>query len=307
MAAGSLTELATRFTLGALPGVTLLSAAKARFISSTRPWVTSLRVWPSPAMYSAVTPPTVIRKLSPAVISPAVNVTVPVPAAATVAPETAASPAAPVIAVVPNTPSVWRRSARDTLISVAVTTLLLSRLSEERSETSAPPLRRFSPLNWAESTIEAIWSLRASTSRWIEERSTFSSWDETMSALVCWRSFVTCSAAERATFTVEEPRFRLSVIVLNDITSDSMTVLIAQIAALSRAVEIFLPVEIWSCTSARLRLMFCRVLSAVMALSLKLMLDMPVSSFGAAPGLPGLPAPVRNFRLPFFSGRGKFR
>ncbi len=106
------------------------------------------------------------------------------------------------------------------------------------------PSTRFSPLNCAAPTTELIWSRRATMSVWILPRSTFSAWAATILPFISVKSLVTDSAALRATVRVALPTDRLSEMPLKPCTSDSITLEIAQTAALSLAVATDLPVEI---------------------------------------------------------------
>jgi hypothetical protein len=110
-----------------------------------------------------------------------------------------------------------------------------------------------------------IWSRNWPMSVWIFSRSTFSSCAATIFDLMPVRRSVIDSDAFRATATELSPSERLDLIALKPATSDSMTLEMAQIAELSLADAMLLPVEIsfWVC--ARFLLMPRRVCSAVMA------------------------------------------
>ena len=88
------------------------------------------------------------------------------------------------------------------------------------------------------------------------------------------RRSVICSAPARAVATTASATFRLFWMVLNADWSVSMTLAMAQTAALSLALPTALPVEISACALPRLAFTDFRVWSATMALLLVRMLDM---------------------------------
>lgn len=139
---------------------------------------------------------------------------------------------------------------------------------------------RLRPLICAAPTMPEIWSRSDASSSWSLPRSTLDSCAAMILSLIWPSMSLTPSVASRAVATDEAPSDSESEIAWKPLTSDSITEEIAQTAALSLAVATFLPVEIWSWTSVRLRLMPLRVWSATIALLLVRMLLMSRSSLG---------------------------
>jgi len=152
---------------------------------------------------------------------------------------------------------------------------------------------KFKPLNWDAVVMPLIWSRSASISDWILTRSTFSSCEATIFSFIWVRRSVTRSDAWRATETVDCPSARLELIALKPLRSDSITLEMAQRAALSLALPTDLPVEIISWVLPKFVLMDFSVCSATMAPLLVRMLDIsrvPYDSDGAfAPSVDAAP------------------
>ncbi len=133
---------------------------------------------------------------------------------------------------------------------------------------------RFRPFSWAALVMPLIWSRRAARSVCSLAPSKFSSLAAMILPLMSLRRSVIFSAPLRATATVDCPSDRLSEIALKPLTSDSITLDIAQTAELSLAEATAFPVEIIDWVLPRSALMFLRVCSATIAPLLVRMLDM---------------------------------
>ena len=154
----------------------------------------------------------------------------------------------------------------DTVMLDEETSPAESRSSEDRTVMSPPSLfSRFAPLNCEAEMIEVIWFFSSVTSASSLSLSTFSPVAATTFSFISFRSPVICSAPASATATVDSPSARESDTALKPDTSDSITLEIAQIAELSLAVAISLPVEIAFWVLSRLLLMVFRVCSATIA------------------------------------------
>lgn len=96
-------------------------------------------------------------------------------------------------------------------------------------------------------------------------------------SFISLRIFVICSAPADATATVDPPSASESSTALKPATSDSITLEIAQMAELSFAVPIVLPVEISFCVCARSELMLFKFYKATIADVFVRILDMHFS------------------------------
>ena len=116
--------------------------------------------------------------------------------------------------------------------------------SSDESTVILPPsaFNRFDPLNCDAPMIDVTCAFNASTSEVIFAWSTFSPVAAITFSFISFRILVICSAAADA--TVDPPNASESSTALKSATSDSITFEIAQIAELSLAVAIVLPVEI---------------------------------------------------------------
>jgi hypothetical protein len=192
------------------------------------------------AVVMASGPESVTRKLSPSAMAPAVKVTVSLVPSAMPAALAVVMPSAPEDQKICTV--AWRSCLAMEML-VVVTAPPDVRLSEDRMSVLPVPFSRFRPLNCAESTIETIWSRSAATSSWILPRSALLSCAATIRPFISCSRLVTCCDALRAKATVDDPKDSDSEIALKAELSEDITVEMAQMAALSRALEIFLPVE----------------------------------------------------------------
>lgn len=127
----------------------------------------------------------------------------------------------------------------------AVTVPSDARSSDESTVILLPSaFNRFDPLNCDAPMIDVTCAFNASTSEVIFAWSTFSPVAAITFSFISFRILVICSAAADATATVDPPNASESSTALKPATSDSITFEIAQIAELSLAVAIVLPVEI---------------------------------------------------------------
>src|SRR6056297_3373023 len=194
------------------------------------------------------------------------------------------------------------KSTDATVIFAAVTAPAASRSSDDRTVIPALPalFSRFAPLNCDAEIIEFTWLVNSVTSAVILPWSTFSPVAVTTFSLISLSRLVICSAPAAATATVDSPSESDSETALKPLTSDSITLEIAQMAELSLAVPIALPVDTMSCVLARFVLTDLRVCSATIALLFVRMLDIAFSfrlwRFCACSKLPPQPEVGLNSR-----------